>query len=100
MSLTVTDKKIAEHMSSVSRIPYTTASHFVGAFKSNNLVQLSILAEKHLMTAEQSETLKDNGLTVSDIVTNSYDVDSYAVAQWITREWNDALGYRIFASEV
>ncbi len=96
MSLTAQEKKIAEHISLHSRLPLETASHIYGAWKNRNLVQLIILVEKHLLTGEQSETLKDNGLTVSDVVLQNYDLDSYAVVEWIIREWNVRLAYNLF----
>jgi tripartite-type tricarboxylate transporter receptor subunit TctC len=82
-----------------SGLAYHVCAELLGAFRRKDTRRLAIIAEKHLPTASQNETLKEAGLTIFDCFATlegtfgTYQADLSAA---IFAEWNDRLGRELF----
>jgi hypothetical protein len=87
----------AQHMHDQTRLPLTVCSQLISASKRGDKRLLAILAEKYLLNGQQSETLKENGLTVFDCIDGEhFGTRSVEVAEAVLGDWNDYLSADIF----
>lgn len=61
--------------------------------------QFAIESEKHLLTREQSEGLKERGLTVFDAIVGNYTEADVGFINEIKTDWNAQMGYPAFKLE-
>src|ERR1700722_20140333 len=87
---------IAEEMRRHSGLSRHVCQQILNAANRNDYRRLGIEAEKHLMTGEQSEGMKERGLTVFDVVTGEYEIYDSGFADGTKEEWNERLGQSIF----
>ena len=61
--------------------------------------QLAIESEKHLLTGEQGEGLKERGLTVFDAIVGNYAEADIGFINETKTDWNAQMGYPAFKLE-
>lgn len=89
----MTPEVISKH----SGFSYILSNYFLSAARMNNLTRLAILAEKNLLTGDESEELKNRGLTVLDALEGKFDWEyDYGTINQLLNTWNNRLGAEIF----
>jgi len=87
----------AQRIQEQTRLPYNVCSQLVSASKRGDKRLLAIVAEKYLLTGEQSELLKESGLTVFDCIDGTHiGTRDVGIAETVLGNWNDYLGADIF----
>jgi len=94
------DRKTAERMHRFSGLSYDVCANIISAISRKDYTSLAKSVEKHLLTGDQSEQLKDFGLTVFDILLGSYDEVASGIVQNIFDDWNQRFGTTVFTGVV
>lgn len=85
-----------QRMHDQSRLPYHICAELIRTSRSKDYRKLGILAEKHLLTGDESESLKEYGLTVQDCFVDDLDAAGKDLVQAIFNAWNERLGTGMF----
>lgn len=93
-------KHLAKKMHHHSGLSYEVCADIVSAIHRKDYVTLSKNIEKYLLTSDQSESLKECGMTVTDVIVGSYDEVLSGLVQGILDVWNDRFGTKIFTGVV
>ncbi len=91
-----TPRNEAQILHEQSGLAYHVCAELLGAFRRKDNRKLAIIAEKHLLTAAQNETLKDYGMTIFDCFADDLDVSGTDLAAAIFGDWNARLRSEIF----
>ena len=91
-----TESDQAYMMQRNSNLSQSICKQLASADKGKDTRRLAILVEKHLLSGEDSELLKENGLTILDCITGSLDQAGIALAESIVEGWNRYLGVTLF----
>lgn len=83
-------------MSRQAQLPYIVCNYLLSANRMNQPKRLAILAEKHLLTAEDNEELKSRGMTVYDALIGEYEDCTEWFVSILFQSWNARLGTNIF----
>lgn len=79
-----------------SRLTLHTTLQIVTAFFQSDNRKLAIQAEKHLLSADQNEGLKERGLTIYDCIIGEVEAYDTGFVTEMFAEWNERLGEKIF----
>ena len=96
--MNATQKDQAERVSRRARISYIAATQILSAERQNNYRQLAIHIENYLVNGEQSETLKNMGLTIFDCLVGDYEWYNKPEVEGLIDDWNARLGEQVIKS--
>ena len=87
----------ADRFYAASGLPLNICQSLALYVNNKNRKQLAIFAEKNLLTEDQSEGLKERGLTILDAVEGGFGTNDEEFVYEMFGEWNERLGEPVYS---
>jgi hypothetical protein len=87
----------ADRFYAESGLPLNICQSLALYVNNKNRKQMAIFAEKHLLTEDQSEGLKERGLTILDAVEGGFGTYYEEFVYDMFGEWNERLGEPVYS---